>query len=347
MLDLGSTSFVNSANAAKAFKIPVVKGTKKVGSNDVTGRGITTQGLFTVPLGLSVGNYCSYDEEDHAFEVMKTSDDYDCLIPAWYLEKHKAQGTTTSQPHFPHCGTQCYGHEKLHLEYSITYDKRVALNKDAIHIGALVESTPSMLERLPKQYHKFLLLFNPEHGEKLPDHRCCDHRIELTTTEDSLRMGPIYELSQEEEKILVRYLEKIIQEEKIRPSSSSVGSPILFVLKPNGKDLRLCVDYRHLNDHTQKDKTPLPIMDELSRNMRNCDFITKIEMEAGFHLMRMAMGHEKFTAFRTKFGLYEYMVMPFGLINAPATCQREMNRILRPLLGMELVLDSKVAIDDD
>jgi hypothetical protein len=88
-------------------------------------------------------------------------------------------------------------------------------------------------------------------------------------------------------------------------------------------------------------------MDELSRKMRDCDFITKIDMKAGFHLMRMAMGHEKFTAFRTKFGLYEYMVMPFGLTNALATFQREMNPILRCLLGMELVLDSKVAIDKD
>jgi hypothetical protein len=88
-------------------------------------------------------------------------------------------------------------------------------------------------------------------------------------------------------------------------------------------------------------------MDELSRKMRDCNFITKIDMKAGFHLMRMAMGHEKFTALRTMFELYEYMVMPFGSTNAPATFQREMNRILRPLLGIELVLDSKIAINED
>ena len=67
-----------------------------------------------MPLGLSFGNYQSYDPDDHAFEVMPTSEDYDCLIPAWYLEKHKAQGTTTSHLHFPHCTSQCFGHAKLH-----------------------------------------------------------------------------------------------------------------------------------------------------------------------------------------------------------------------------------------
>ena len=219
--------------------------------------------MFTIPSGLSFGNHHSYDEQDHAFEVMKTSLDYDCLIPAWYLEKHKARGTTTSHLHFPHCLNECYGHGKLHPEYSITYDKQVALDKDAIHIGALAQSSPSMLERLPRCYHKYLVLFDPEHAGKLPDNQGCDHRIELITSEDKLRMGPIYQLSQEEEKILVEYLEKMIREKKIRPSSSSVGSRILFVPKPNGKGLRLCVDYRHLKDHTKKDKTPLPIMDEL------------------------------------------------------------------------------------
>ena len=81
--------------------------------------------------------------------------------------------------------------------------------------------------------------------------------------------------------------------------------------------------------------------------MRGADHITKIDMRAGFHLIRMALGHEKFTAFRTRFGLYEYMVMPFGLTNAPATFQREINRILRPLLGMELVINTREEIDKD
>jgi hypothetical protein len=116
ILDLRSTSFLISPNTAKAFKIPVVRRKKTVQANDVTRRKIVNMGLYTVPLGFSFGNHRSYNEEDHALEVIKTCDDYDCLILAWYREKHKARETTTSHLHLPHCGTQCYGHDKLHPE---------------------------------------------------------------------------------------------------------------------------------------------------------------------------------------------------------------------------------------
>jgi len=139
----------------------------------------------------------------------------------------------------------------------------------------------------------------------------------------------------------------MIKEGKIRTSSSSVGSPILFVPKPSARESRLCVDYRHLNQHTKKDKTPLPITLELQGRINRATHITRIDLKNGFHLIRMALGHEKYSAFHTKFGLYEYMVMPFGLTNAPATFQREINRILRPLLGIELVINTEINIDED
>jgi len=88
-------------------------------------------------------------------------------------------------------------------------------------------------------------------------------------------------------------------------------------------------------------------MEELSARVNGATHITKVDLKSGFHLIRMALGHEKYTAFRTKFGLYEYLVMLFGLCNAPATFQREINRILRPVLGIELVIKTDVHIDDD
>jgi len=105
MLDLGSTSFVISPNATEAFKIPVVRRTIKVKSKNVTGRDIIMDSLETFPLRLSFCNHCSYNPEDHAFEVMATSKYDDCYIPVWYLKKHNARGTTTSHQYLPHPGS--------------------------------------------------------------------------------------------------------------------------------------------------------------------------------------------------------------------------------------------------
>jgi len=168
----------------------------------------------------------------------------------------------------------------------------VALNDKAIHIGAVVMSNPSIALKLPVNYHKFLLLFDPKEAEKLTDNKGCNHRIELLVPEDKLRMGPIYQLSLDKEKLLVEYLDTMIKVGKIRPSSSTVGSPIFFVPQPNGCGLRLCIDYRHLNDYTKKDKTPLPVMEELSSRVQGATHITKVDVKSALYLIRMALGHE-------------------------------------------------------
>jgi hypothetical protein len=193
MLDLRSTSFVVSPEAAKAVSIPVVKRLQPIMSGDVSGSNLKTANLFTVPFGISFGNHRSCIEEDHAFEVIKTSGDYDALIPAWYLEKHKARGTTTSHLHFLHCQPECYNHGKTHPEYLITYGKRVALNDKAIHIGAIVMSNRSIAQKLLSHYDKLLPLFDPKESKKLLDNKGCDHRIELLGPDDNLQMGPIYQ----------------------------------------------------------------------------------------------------------------------------------------------------------
>jgi len=89
--------------------------------------------------------------------------------------------------------------------------------------------------------------------------------------------------------------------------------------KTNVKGLRLCADYQHLNQNTVKDRTPLPSMHELQDRLYGADFIPKVYLKAGFHLIRMLLGQENYTANRTNFGLLVYTVMPFGLTTAPAT----------------------------
>jgi hypothetical protein len=131
-------------------------------------------------------------------------------------------------------------------------------------------------------------------------------------------MGPIYQQSQGDEMIPVEYLEKLIREKKMLPSNSSVGSPILFVPKPNGERLWLCVDYRQLNDHTKMYKTPLPLMDELSRKMQDCTHTMKIDMRAGFHLTQIAMGHEQFTAFLVGTGFGPMAFVAYGGLQPPS-----------------------------
>jgi len=123
---------------------------------------------------------------------------------------------------------------------------------------------------------------------------------------------------------------------------SSVSSPILFIPKPHGCGLRLCVDYRGLNRVTIANRYPLPLMSELQDRIRGAQFFTKIDLKNGFHLVRIKVGDEWKTAFRTRYGLYEFLVMPFGLCNVPATFQDMINHIFQDLLDQGLV----VYIDD-
>ena len=114
------------------------------------------------------------------------------------------------------------------------------------------------------------------------------------------------------------YLDEMLCSGKIRPSRSEFGASILFVKKKDGS-LRLCVDYRGLNRITIKNRYPLPLMSQLREQLGKAKYFTKLDLKNGYNLIRIAKGDEHKTAFRTHFGQYEYLVMPFGLCNAPAT----------------------------
>jgi hypothetical protein len=159
MLDLGSTLFTISPECAKAFKIPLVQRKHTIRATYFGGNKVSLPGMYTIPLGLAFGNHRSLE----TFEVVKMQKDYDVLIPAWYLEQHKAQGTTYGHLHYTECGTKCYGHGKKHPEWDITYDDKVISRSDAINIGAIAfNATKQLAEKYPPQCHKWLLLFDPQ-----------------------------------------------------------------------------------------------------------------------------------------------------------------------------------------
>lgn len=137
----------------------------------------------------------------------------------------------------------------------------------------------------------------------------------------------MYRLGHNMEEIVKIMVHDLLTKGIIRPSSSPWRSPIVLVPKKN-KDWRLCVDYRHLNNITRKDKYPMPNIEEILDSLAGATIFSKLDALSGYHQIPMAEEDSEKTAFVCKEGIFEYIKMPFGLVNAPATFQRIMDKIL-------------------
>lgn len=192
--------------------------------------------------------------------------------------------------------------------------------------------------QLPEEVKDFAHLFSDNDGaEELPPYRgILDHAINLKQENNkplTPPWGPLYNMSREELLVLRKTLTDLLKKGWIRPSSSPAAAPVLFAKKPNG-GLRLCVDYRGLNSITTPDRYPLPLFKETLRQLSKSKWFTKLDVKSAFHRLRIREGDEWMTAFRCRLGLFEWLVTPFGLINAPASFQRYINETLRENLDI-------------
>ena len=170
----------------------------------------------------------------------------------------------------------------------------------------------------------------------LPPARDHDHKIEVEAGSIP-PFKPTYRMSPAELEEVQKQLQGYLEKGHIRPSTSPYGAPILFVRKKEGT-LRMCVDYRALNKQTVKNRYPLPRIDELLDQLHGARVFSKLDLTQGYHQVRVADQDIPKTAFRTRYGHFEFTVMPFGLTNAPATFQHMMNTVLRPYLDKFVVV---------
>lgn len=189
------------------------------------------------------------------------------------------------------------------------------------------EGLESESQRVLREYRD---VFPDALPASLPPRRDVDHRIELVPG-SSPTSRPTYRMSPSELDELKKQLQELTAADFIQPSKSPFGAPVLFVKKKDG-GLRMCVDYRQLNQITIKNRYALPRTDELFDRLQGAKFFSKLDLRSGYHQIRIVEGDIYKTAFRTRYGHFEFKVLPFGLTNAPATFMRLMNDIFREML---------------
>jgi hypothetical protein len=282
-------------------------------------------------------------EEQITLDITDTSQ-HDVILGIPWLRKHNPQidwitgqlqwGVLT--PAQDHIRGKRKAQNKRSRLGSVKHFTTSSLGKITRWIALLRTSKPILSDSIPEEYRKYSELFQEAPAGKLPEHSQWDHEIPLEEGKHP-QFKKIYALNQEQRRALKEYVQENLRKGFIRPSTSPAGYPILFVPKKNGK-LRLCVDYRQLNDITIKNRHPLPLITELRDRLQGAQWFTTLDLRGAYNLIRIKAGEEWKTAFRSQEGHYEYMVMPFGLTNAPATFQGMIQSVLREYLDISAVV---------
>jgi len=190
---------------------------------------------------------------------------------------------------------------------------------------------PEELKTIPQEYRRHLKVFSEKAAAHLPPDRPWNHAIELKPNAPASIRGRIYPLTQLENEALEKHIKEQEAKGYIRPSKSPYAAPFFFIKKKSG-ELRPIYDYRELNKWTVKNHYPLPLISELIYRLRGCNLFTKFDIRNGYHNLKIKPEDIWKGAFLTNRGLYEPIVMPFGMCNAPASFQAMTNQIFRDFI---------------
>lgn len=300
--------------------------------------------------------------ELYEFPVVNLGGKHDVFIGYDWLQKHNPLiDWTDHELVFARCPAECGMREDRYTpvrslaEYSRAVqvgdypaDPRIAehvraYQSLATEIAMKTESERDSAE-VPTEYRDFADVFAKAEFDRLPERKPWDHAIELYPGWETSRglKGRVYPVSVAEQVELDAFLEENRSTGRIRPSKSPIAAPFFFVRKKDGK-LRPVQDYRRVNAITKKDCWPLPLVSDIVARIKDAKFFSKMDVRWGYNNVRIKEGDEWKAAFITNRGLFEPLVMFFGLTNSPATFQHMMDDIFDDLIRANKVL---VYMDD-
>ena len=307
-----------------------------------------TSHLYVERAQLRLGSH----EEQHDFTVMNLEKhDFDVILGMSWLSRVNPQidWSTGSMTILDRRGRPSITHFLLkHKELKRCIRKNaldVILVLRTCVLNQLEDSKPSLAGGFDKEkaeaerrrlVAEYPDCFPPDLPMELPPEREVDHRIELVAG-STPPSRPTFRMSPSELDEIKRQIDDLLSKGLIRPSKSPYGAPVILAKKKDG-GWRFCIDYRALNAITVKNKYPLPRVDELFDRLQGAKYFSKIDLRCGYWQIKMHPEDVEKTAFRSRYGSFEWLVLPMGLTNAPATFMHLMHQIFRPFLDKFVVV---------
>lgn len=356
MIDTGATSSFINRKFVEKHDLPTTQKEKEVPVKDVDGRPLGTISE-EVQAQLTIGRH----NKEITLDVAPIGN-HPLILGLPWLQQHNptinfeqnrvvfaseqcanecldaapdVKGRTDGKPYTPPIDNQVYDEEDLEeLIAAIEESQEPRPRNISAHIAArhaIEEKRPE--EIVPPEYHDFLDVFDETACNAMPPHRDYDLAIDIVPGSILPKPSGLYPMSDADNKELRDWLDDMEAKGFIQKSKSPIAAPCFYVPKKDGKK-RLVMDWRKLNEITVKDQFPLPRTDETMDLLRGSKMFSRFDLRNRYNLIRIKKGDEWKTAFKTRWGLFEFKAMHFGLCNAPAVFQRFMNNVLAPVLDI-------------